>query len=70
MKTIGRESGKVLTVSLGLLAVLVLLHHEGEVVSLGRFAWEAGFDGEGVGEEDPVHGKAGSLDRVFVHFIY
>jgi len=57
-----------LTFSLGFLAILVSLHEEGQVVSLSAASGEASLDHLGVGEEDPVEGKTGSLDWVFVHF--
>ena len=57
-----------LTLSFDFLAVLELLHQEGEVVSLWITLWEAFLDHLGVGEEDSIEGETGSLNWVFVHF--
>ena len=58
----------LLTVSAGLLAVLVGLHEEGQVVSIGLLSWEASLHNLGVREKNPVEAEASSLNWVFVHF--
>ena len=51
------------------LAVLEVLHGEAQVVSIGSGLGEAALKHVGVREEDAVEGEAGSLDRMFVHFV-
>jgi len=59
-----------LTVSFDLLAVFIGLHKERKLESLSTASGEAVLHHSGVREKDPVEGEAGSLDWVFVHFIY
>jgi len=60
----------LLTVSALFFSVVVGLHEEGEVVSLGLLSWEASLNNSGVGEQNSVERESSSFDWVFVHFLF